>query len=122
MLFRSEIVGKLDLQKADIAFRSTVEEKSAESFKAAIDAQAQLRGVGKIATNIIALFRPGLTAVLILASVYLAVIYRESRPELLEYVIVSMFGMASVACGYWFGVRSEEKFRVQAAFPTLKKP
>lgn len=117
-----EIVSKIDLQKADILFRQTVEEKAGESFKAAIDAQAQLRGVGKVSSNILALFRPGLTSVLIIASVALAILYRESKPELLDYVIVSMFGMASVACGYWFGVRTEEKFRVQAAFPTLKKP
>lgn len=116
-----ELVSKVDLQKADIAFRQTVEEKEGESFKAAIDAQAQLRGVGKVTTNILALFRPGLTAVLIIASVALAVLYRESRPELLDYIIVSLFGMSSVACGYWFGVRTNEKQQVQAAFPSLKR-
>lgn len=116
-----ELVSKVDLQKADIAFRQTVEEKEGESFKAAIDAQAQLRGVGKVTTNILALFRPGLTAVLIIASVALAVLYRESRPELLDYIIVSLFGMSSVACGYWFGVRTNEKQQVQAAFPSIKR-
>ena len=116
-----EYLSKVELQKADINFRQTVEEKEGESFKAAIDAQSQLRGVGKTTANILALFRPGLTTVLIVASVVLAVLYRESRPELLDYIIVSLFGMSSVACGYWFGVRTNEKQQVQAAFPSALK-
>ena len=38
-----EIASRIDLQKAEILFRQVVEEKSGESFKAAIEAQGQLR-------------------------------------------------------------------------------
>lgn len=111
-----EVMGKLDLQKADILFRQTVEEKSGEAFRAAIDAQAGLRPSSGWARDFIALFRPGLTLVLMIASTGLAVWFHDAKPEMLEFIIVSMFSMSSVATGYWFGHRTEEKFKVQAAF------
>lgn len=111
-----EIMSKIDLQKADILFRTTIEEKSGESFKAAIDAQANLKTEGAIASNIMALFRPGLTVYLLLASTAMAIWYQDAKPELLEFVITSMFMMSSTALGYWFGQRTEEKFKVKQAF------
>lgn len=114
-----EIVGKLDLQKADIMFRSTVEEKSGEAFKAAIEAQGALKPAGRVVSNIMVLFRPALTAYLLVSSTLMALWYQDARPELLEFIITSTFMMSSTALGYWFGQRTEEKFRVSPAFPNL---
>lgn len=111
-----ELVAKVDLQKADIMFRQVVEEKSGEAFKSAIDAQAGLRPSSAWARDFISLFRPGLTLALMVSSTSLAVWFNQARPELMEFIIVSQFTMASVAVGYWFGHRSDEKFKVQAAF------
>lgn len=110
-----ELMSRIDLQKADIMFRQTVEEKSGEAFKAAIDAQASLRPSSAWARDFIALFRPGLTLALMITSTGLAVWYHDARPELLEFIVVSMFSMSSVSTGYWFGHRTEEKFQVKAA-------
>lgn len=115
-----EIMSKIDLQKADILFRSTVEEKSGESFKAAIDAQAALKPSAGWARDFLALFRPGLTLALLLGSIGLAAWYNDTKPELMEFIIVSMFTMSSVAIGYWFGVRNDEKQKIQAAFSGKK--
>jgi len=115
-----ELAAKVDLQKADILFRQTVEEKSGEAFKSAIDAQAGLRPASPWARDFIALFRPGLTVALMVASTGLAVWFHDAKPELLEFIIVSMFTMSSVAVGYWFGSREHTKFSVQAAFPGKK--
>lgn len=111
-----KVLSQVDLQKADILFRQTVEQKSGESFRAAIDAQAGLKPSAKWANDFLALFRPGLTLVLMTASTGLAIWYRDSRPELIEFIITSMFTMSSVACGYWFGVRNDEKQQIRAAF------
>jgi hypothetical protein len=113
---RLEVMSKIDLQKADILFRGTVEEKAGESFSKAIDAQAAMRPASPWAQNTMALFRPGLTLVLMLASTGLAIYYHDAKPELLEFIITSMFTMSSVACGYWFGVRTDEKTKVTQAF------
>ena len=111
-----EVMSKIDLQKADILFRQTVEEKSGESFKAAIEAQAALKPSSAWARDFISLFRPGLTLALLLGSVGLAIWNHDTKPELLEFIVVSMFTMSSVSVGYWFGVRTDEKFKVQSAF------
>lgn len=111
-----EVMSKIDLQKADILFRQVVEEKEGESFKAAIDAQAALKPSSPLARDFVSLFRPGLTVALLMGSVGLAVWYKDSKPELMEFIIVSMFTMSSVACGYWFGVRTNDKVQIQAAF------
>jgi len=111
-----EIISRVDLQKADIMFRSTVEEKQGESFKAAIDAQSGLRPSSPWARDFLSLFRPGLTIALMLCSTSLAFWFHDSKPELMEFIIVSMFSMSTVAVGYWFGVRQDEKTRITAAF------
>lgn len=117
---RLEVMGKIDLQKADILFRSTVEEKSGEAFRAAIDSQNAVKPGHKWASTVLSLFRPGLTLMLMTASTALAVWYRDAQPEILQFITTSMFTMSSVAVGYWFGHRTEEKFKVQAAFPLRK--
>lgn len=115
-----EVLSRIDLQKADLALRNTVEEKNGESFKAAIEAQNEVKPAHGWARTFLALFRPGLTLMLMIASTGLAIWYREGKPELLEFIITSQFTMASVACGYWFGVRQESKFQVTQAFPARK--
>jgi len=111
-----EIMSRVDLQKADILFRSTVEEKQGESFRAAIDAQSGLRAAHPWARTFLAVFRPGLTLALIGSAVLLAVAFVETSPELIEFITVSMFTMSLTSVGYWFGVRTDEKQRVTEAF------
>jgi len=113
---RLELGSRIDLQKADILFRQVVEEKSGEAFRAAVEAQGQLRAAHGWAKTALALFRPGLTLALMVASTSLAVWFHDARPELLEFIVVSMFTMSSVSVGYWFGVRTDEKQKVQSAF------
>ena len=116
-----EITSKIDLQKADIMFRATVEEKQGESFRAAIEQQNRMAAAHPWAQTFLALFRPGLTLWLMLSSTGMALWLSGDRPELIEFIIVSTFSMSSVAIGYWYGVRTEDKMRVQAAFPTIGK-
>lgn len=115
-----EVMSRIDLQKADIMFRSMVEEKQGESFRAAIESQNVVKPAHAWAKTFISLFRPGLTLALMVASTSLAVWFHDAKPELLEFIIVSMFTMSSVSVGYWFGVRTDEKHRVQAAFPVKR--
>ncbi len=115
-----EVMSRIDLQKADLALRNTVEEKNGESFKAAIEAQNEVKPAHGWARTFLALFRPGLTLALMIASTSLAVWFQDTKPELMEFIIVSMFSMSSVATGYWFGVRQESKFQVVQAFPARK--
>lgn len=112
-----EVLSKVDLQKADIVLRQISEEQAGVSFKAAIDAQAQLRPASRWVQDTMSLFRPGLTTYLLLASTGLALWFHDTKPELIEYIITSMFSMSSVALGYWFGVRTTEKMVVTQAFP-----
>lgn len=111
-----KLASQIDLQKADIAFRQTVEEKNAESFTEAIKAQSAMKPAG-IVLSILSLFRPGLTVALWISSTAMALYYRSSMPELMNFIITSTFGMFSIAVGYWFGVRTEEKFRINKAVP-----
>ena len=109
-----KLASQIDLQKADIDLRQTVEAGNATTFGKAIDAQAGLRANSGWATDVVALFRPGLTLALWLSSMILAVCNRNSNPELMTFIITSTFGMFSISVGYWFGVRTEEKMAVRA--------
>ncbi len=115
-----EIMSRIDLQKADINLRNTIEEKQGESFKAAIDAQAALKPSAPWARDFLALFRPGLTLGLMVCSTVMAFYFSDSKPELLDFVIVSQFSLSAISAAYWFGVRNDEKMRVTAAFPSKK--
>lgn len=112
-----EVMSRIDLQKADIFLRQTQEEKAGEAFTAAINAQEANKPAHAWARTVLALFRPGLTLYLMLASTALALIFKPSKPELLDYIIMSMFSMSSVSLGYWFGVRTQEKVSITQAFP-----
>lgn len=109
-----KLASQIDLQKADIALRSTIEEGNASTFGKAIDAQANLRASSGWAKDVISLFRPGLTLALWVSSMILAVCYRDSDPELMSFIITSTFGMFSISVGYWFGVRTEQKMAIRA--------
>ncbi len=109
-----KLASQIDLQKADIALRSTIEEGNAETFGKAIDAQANLKPNSGWASDVITLFRPGLTLALWMSSIIMAVWYRGSNPELMSFIITSTFGMFSISVGYWFGVRTEQKMAVKA--------
>jgi hypothetical protein len=115
-----EILSRVDLQKADILFRTTIEEKQGESLKAAIEAQRESRPSAPWARDFLALFRPGLTLALMVCSTGLAFWFHDSKPELMEFIITSMFTMSSVAVGYWFGHRTETKMQITQAFPARK--
>ena len=112
-LAEMEMSSKVDLQKADITFRQTVEEANAASFTEAIKAQGALNSTG-VTANIMTLFRPGLTVALWITSTLMAVIFHDSDPDMMEFIITSTFSMFSMATGYWFGVRTDEKFRARA--------
>jgi hypothetical protein len=109
-----KLASQIDLQKADIDLRQTVEAGNATAFGKAIDAQAGLKANSGWASDVLALFRPGLTLALWISSMVLAVWYRTTNPELMTFIITSTFGMFSISVGYWFGVRTEEKMAVRA--------
>jgi len=106
-----ELASKIDVQKADLVLRQTVEEQAGTAFSSAIAAQTSLKGGSPIAQDILALFRPGLTLLLWVSSLVLSFMFRDSNPEMLEFIVTSTFTMFTVSTGYWFGVRTEEKFR-----------
>jgi len=108
-----KVVSQIDLQKADINLRQTTEETNGVLFGKAIDAQAALRTSSSIVTDIISLFRPGLTLALWVSSTVLSVCYRNEQPELMNFIITSTFGMFSISVGYWFGVRTEYKMAIR---------
>ena len=108
-----KVVSQIDLQKADINLRQTTEEMNGVLFGKAIDAQAALRPSSSIVTDIISLFRPGLTLALWVSSTVLSVCYRNEQPELMNFIITSTFGMFSISVGYWFGVRTEYKMAIR---------
>lgn len=110
-----ELASKIDVQKADLVLRQTVEEQAGTAFSSAIAAQTSLKGSSAIAQDILALFRPGLTLLLWVSSLVLSFIFRDSNPEMLEFIVTSTFTMFTVSTGYWFGVRTEEKFRKTSA-------
>ena len=112
-----EVMSRIDLQKADILLRQTQEDRAGEAFTAAVKAQENQTPAHGWAKTALALFRPGLTLYLMLASTFMAIVFQPQKPELLDFIITSMFSMSSVSMGYWFGVRSMEKIQVTQAFP-----
>ena len=109
-----KLSSQIDLQKAEFTLRQTTEESNATLFGKAIDAQAALRPSSNIVSDVVALFRPGLTLALWVSSMIMAVWYRTTNPELMTFIITSTFGMFSISVGYWFGVRTEQKMAVRA--------
>lgn len=109
-----KLASQIDLQKADVSLRQSIEEGNSETFGKAIDAQAGLKPSSGWASDVLSLFRPGLTLALWVSSMILAVCYRDSNPELMNFIITSTFGMFSISVGYWFGVRTEQKMAIRA--------
>lgn len=112
-----EVLSRIDLQKADLALRQTQEDRAGQAFTAAVKAQENQLPAHGWAKTALALFRPGLTLYLMLASTFMALVFQPNKPELLDFIIISMFSMSSVSLGYWFGVRTQEKVQVSQAFP-----
>lgn len=106
-----QLASTIDIQKAGLVLRQTTEEQAGASFSKAIDAQSGLKGGSPIAQDILALFRPGLTLLLWISSLVLSFAFRDSNPDMLEFIVTSTFTMFTVSTGYWFGVRTEDKFK-----------
>lgn len=115
-----EVLSRIDLQKADLALRQTQEDRAGQAFTAAIKSQENMLPAHNWAKTSLALFRPGLTLFLLLGSITLSILFQPSKPELLDYIIVSMFNMSSISLGYWFGARTLEKVQITQAFPAKK--
>lgn len=109
-----ELAAKVDLQKADINLRQTQEDRAGEAFTESIKAQAGLTGESRRVRDVIALFRPGLTTLLVVAAVAQAFIVGG---EAQQFFGLSLHNLATIAVGYWFGVRQMEKVNVTPAFP-----
>lgn len=104
-----ELGSKIDLQKADINLRATVEDRAGEAFSKAVDAQAGLTGEHGWVKDVMALFRPGITLLLWVSSMVMSIAFYDAKPELLEYMTTATFSMFTVSIGYWFGVRTQDK-------------
>lgn len=114
-----EVLSRIDLQKADIVYRGQVVAGQDASFKAAIDAQAAEAGGDKWAVDVMKLWRPFLTLVLMVIATVFAWQAGGSGDSLKEYATRFVI-LAEIALGYWFGVRTFDKApSVQPAFPMI---
>ncbi len=109
---RMEFQAKLSVQQADIALRQTTEEQAGGNFGKAIDAQAALLGSSGWVKDTLALFRPGLTAVMLIFSGGLA-LYRGG--DALDFCCTTFVSLSATALGYWFGVRTSDKVQIRVA-------
>lgn len=112
-----EVMSRVNLQQADLNLRATQEDHAGSAFTAAITAQAALTGSSPLVRDIIALFRPGLTALLVISAVIQALYVGG---ESAAFFGMSIHNLAAITVGYWFGVRQFEKVAVTPAF-TAKK-
>lgn len=109
---RLEFQGKLDVQKADLNLRQTQEDRAGEAFSKAIDAQSGLTGSTPWVKDVLALYRPGLTTLLlIIASVLFFFVEADTQ----DYLVLAIISLAQLAAGYWFGQRSFEKANIRMA-------
>jgi len=109
---RMEFQSKLDVQKADLLLRQTTEEQAGNNFGKAIDAQTQLVGHSPWVKDVLALFRPGLTALMLLFSGSLAL---WKGGDALDFCCTTFVSLSATALGYWFGVRTSEKVQIRIA-------
>lgn len=115
-----ELASRIDVQKADLALREVEKRMAGEAFTEAIKAQANLQAASRGARDFIALFRPGLTTLVLVASLLHAtyLIYRGADATEFWRGIHSL---ASMSFGYWFGIRTFEKAsEVRLAAPIKK--
>lgn len=101
-----EFTSKLEVQKADLLLRQTTEEKSAEAFKSAVDAQGALQGSSPFVKDFLSLFRPGLTLLFFLLTF---ILFWFVDADSQQYIIISFVSLGSAAGGFWFGRREEVK-------------
>lgn len=103
-----ELASRIDVQKADLALRQSREEQAGTAFTAAINAQAALTGSSRKVKDIVALFRPGLTTVVLLAAIGQAS-YLMFKGGDASAFWQGIHSLAYMSFGYWFGIRSFEK-------------
>lgn len=105
---RLELAARVDVQKADLALRQTREDHAGRAFAAAIEAQAGLKTKHAWVTDFVALFRPGLTALVLAASIaHASYVVRHGGDA--DTYWQGIHALASMSFGYWFGMRSFEK-------------
>lgn len=105
---RLELASRIDLQKADLALRQTREEQSGAAFTAAIQGQSAAVASHRWARDVVALFRPGLTTVALLASIGHASWLMASGADATEFW-QGIHSLSSMAFAFWFGVRTFDK-------------
>lgn len=115
-----ELASRIDVQKADIALRQTREDRAGEAFTAAVNAQATLAPSHGWSKDVVALFRPGLTTLVLLASI------AHATWLMLDGADASAFwqgihSLAAMSFAYWFGIRTIEKdTEIRLAAPLRK--
>lgn len=107
-LERLELAARIDVQKADLSLRQTREDHAGQAFTAAIEAQGALKTRHAWVTDVVALFRPGLTTLVLLASIGHATFVVRQGGDADAYW-QGIHALAAMSFGYWFGMRSFEK-------------
>jgi len=105
-LKRIEATSVADAKKTQAQRELTEIEKSWESFKSAIDAQANSKGSSPWVQDFVSAFRPGYTLFL---TVLTLVAFFFVDYETKNYIALSFISLASTAGGYWFGTRTDQK-------------
>lgn len=123
---RLELASRIDVQRADLALRQTREEQSGAAFTAAVQGQTTAGAAAshRWARDVIALFRPGLTTIVLMASIGHASWLMFSGADSTEFW-QGIHSLSSMAFAFWFGVRTFDKapeIRLAApAAPPAKK-
>jgi len=102
-LERLEMAQKVDMQKAQAALDLLRERQAGQSFLEAVRAQASLRPASAWARDVLSLFRPAITVILVATAAIIC------PPETRTTLAVIFANMSTTAVGYWFGVRTFEK-------------
>jgi hypothetical protein len=115
-----ELASRIDVQKADIALRQTREQQSGEAFTEAIKSQTAAVASHAWAKDVVALFRPGLTTLVLVASItHATYLVRQGADSTAFWQ--GIHSLASMSFGYWFGMRSFEKSaNIRLAAPIKK--
>jgi hypothetical protein len=117
---RLELASRIDVQKADINLRQTREDHAGTAFTAAINAQTSATPSHGWAKDLVALFRPGLTALVLIATIAHAWYLDTAGVDSTDFW-QGVASLASMSFGYWFGMRSFEKApEIRLAAPIKK--
>lgn len=115
-----ELASRIDVQKADLALREVEKRMAGEAFTEAIKAQANLQAASRGARDFVALFRPGLTTLVLVAAISHATYLIFQGADATEFWR-GIHSLASMSFGYWFGIRTFEKAsEVRLAAPIKK--